>query len=123
MPYLHKQLDVWQQSMNLSVDIYRLTASFPVEERYGLSQQMRRASVSIPSNIAEGCGRASLRDYLHFVAIARGSLNELETQLELALRLGFRQPDPNLERSVISVGQLVNGLYRSLKRKLEPPAG
>ena len=70
--------------MQLAKAVYQLTAGFPTEERYGLAQQMRRAAVSIPSNIAKGAGRNGAKEYLHFIGIARGSLAELETQLQLA---------------------------------------
>jgi len=80
----HEQLEAWKFAMQLAKVIYQLTAGFPTEERYGLAQQMRRAAVSIPSNIAEGAGRNGAKEYLHFIGIARGSLAELETQLQLA---------------------------------------
>lgn len=83
----HEKLDVWQDSMNLVTAVYRLTAGFPSEEKFGLSSQMRRASVSIPSNIAEGAARNSIQDYKRFLIVARSSLTELETQLQIAARL------------------------------------
>ena len=79
--------------MELAKAVYQMTATFPAEKRYGLSQQMRRAAVSIPSNIAEGAGRNGAKEYLHFIGVARGSLAELETQMQLAVILGFTTAD------------------------------
>ena len=85
----HERLDVWRDSMNLVETIYRLTGTFPHDERFGLTSQLRRAAVSIPSNIAEGAARRSTPEYLHFLSIARGSLSEASTQLQIARRLGY----------------------------------
>lgn len=92
----HKDLLVWQRSMKLVKEIYLLTEDFPSREVYGLSSQMRRCAVSIPSNIAEGKSRHTRRDYKHFIVIACGSAAELETQLELALELGFANKDKTI---------------------------
>jgi four helix bundle protein len=89
----YRDLVVWQRSIQLSLAIYRLTAAFPLEERYGLSSQLRRAGVSVPSNIAEGYGRGSRKEYKQFLAIARGSTLEVQTQLTIARELGFCQQD------------------------------
>ena len=83
-PKSYKELTVWQQTRKLTAYIYTLTRQFPVEERYGLINQMQRAAISIPSDIAEGCGRQHPRDTIQFLAIARGSLYEIETQTYLA---------------------------------------
>jgi four helix bundle protein len=88
-----RDLLVWQRAMELSVAIYELTKSFPVEERFGLTNQLRRASVSIPSNIAEGFGRGTRKEYKQFLCVARGSALEVQTQLELAHRLSFGRSD------------------------------
>ena len=85
----HKKLDVWALSMELSRTVYRLTAAFPKDERFGLMSQMRRAAVSIPSNIAEGAARDSDNEFRNFLSSARGSLSELDTQLDLSYDLGF----------------------------------
>lgn len=85
----YKELMVWQKSMNLVEEIYKLTASLPKEEQFGLVNQMRRAAVSIPSNIAEGQSRQSAKEYLHFLSIARGSKAELSTQIEICIRLCY----------------------------------
>jgi len=85
----HKQLIVWQKSIELVVEIYKLTESFPKTEIYGLANQMRRAAISIPSNIAEGSARGHRQEYCQFVRIAFASATELETQLLIAKKLGF----------------------------------
>jgi four helix bundle protein len=93
----HKGLDVWKLSMDLVVEIYSLTSRFPPSEKYGLCAQMRRSSISIPSNLAEGAARRSLREYGRFISISRGSLSELDTQLDLSVRLGFMSPSKRSE--------------------------
>jgi four helix bundle protein len=87
-----RDLKVWQRSMEMAKAVYRLTQAFPKEEIYGLRSQMRRAAVSIPSNIAEGHGRLGTREYRQFLGIARGSNFELQTQLEIARSLGYGDP-------------------------------
>lgn len=84
-----KDLEVWKRSMDLVTQIYRITQNFPVNEQYGLTSQMRRAAVSIPSNIAEGQGRHNSKEFIHFLYIAKGSLAELDTQLQICQRLGL----------------------------------
>jgi four helix bundle protein len=84
-----RDLLVWQKSMELTVAVYRITQSFPREEGFGLTSQLRRSSISIPSNIAEGQGRLNTREFRQFLGVARGSNCELQTQLEIALRLGL----------------------------------
>jgi len=117
----HRQLKVWQMAIDLAMQIQKLTLSFPREELYGLTSQMRRAAVSIPSNIAEGYGRGG-KDYARFVSIAYGSLLELETQLELARC--FEYVDAATHTAVSStcseVGRLLNGLRSSLKLPPNP---
>lgn len=89
MPASHRELTVWSKSMDVAVQVYQLTERFPRTEMYRLTSQVTRAAASVPANIAEGNGRASRRDYAHFLAIAKGSLNETETFLFLAIRLGY----------------------------------
>ncbi len=112
-----RNLIAWQKAKALAKDIYLVTRSFPKEEMYGLTIQMRRAAVSIPSNIAEGKGRSSRKDYCHFLTQARGSLYELETQVELALDLGYA--DSKTAKPLLSqcdeLGRILNGLIRSLQ--------
>lgn len=112
-----RALKVWGQSMTLVEDIYRLSSRFPNTERFGLVSQMRRAAVSIPSNIGEGKRRKRQRALLHHLDIALGSQGELEVQLELAQRLGFATPKqigPVMDR-VAEVGRMLNGLIDALQ--------
>ena len=85
----HKDLRVWQSAIALVEDVYRLTSTFPRDEQFGLTSQMRRAAVSVPSNIAEGSARQTTKELLHFLSIAAGSLAELDTQLEITVRLNL----------------------------------
>jgi four helix bundle protein len=108
----HRDLVAWQKAMELVFDIYRLTARFPKEELYGLTSQLRRAAVSVPSNIAEGYGRNSRREFHQFLGHARGSLAEVETQLLIASELNYLTADacgPLFER-VARLARLLNGL-------------
>jgi four helix bundle protein len=112
----YRDLVAWQKAMDLAERIYRETAGFPLEERYGLTAQMRRAATSIPSNIAEGQGRRSSDDeFVRFLRIALGSLCELETQLELSLRLKMISAEQlsDVRPPAEEVGRLINGLIRS----------
>jgi four helix bundle protein len=108
----HERLDAWKFSMELAKAVYQMTATFPVEERYGLSQQMRRAAVSIPSNLAEGAGRNKTKEYLHFIGMSRGSLAELETQMQLAVMLGLTTPDHPAFDLADRAGKLLTGLHK-----------
>ena len=85
----YKELKIWQKSMDLVELVHKLTSSFPKEEKFGLISQIQRCSVSIPSNIAEGAGRNSNKEFKHFLSIANGSSNELSTQLHLSIRIGY----------------------------------
>ena len=113
----YRELLVWQDAMALAEATYRLTSALPKEEVYGLSSQMRRSAVSIPSNIAEGYARESPASYLQFLRIARGSLRELETQLMLATRVGLLSGEKVDEALGIcdAVGRKLHGLIRSIK--------
>jgi four helix bundle protein len=112
----YKDLVVWQRSIELSLSIYRLTATFPVEERFGITSQLRRASVSIPSNIAEGYGRGTRKEYKQFLSIARGSTLEVQTQLIIADALGYCNLDTLRRAEPLS--QEVSKMLYSLIRKL-----
>ena len=89
----HKDLNVWKMSIDLVMDIYRITKAYPKEEQYGLVHQMKRAAVSVPSNIAEGAARLHPREFIQFLNIAKGSLSELETQLLISGKLDFVKED------------------------------
>jgi carbamoyl-phosphate synthase large subunit len=116
-----RELTVWQLAMSLAKNVYELTATFPREERYGLSAQLQRCAVSIPSNIAEGNARASVRDYARFVSIALGSSAELQTQLLLSAELGLG--DESLRAQALEscdrAGQMLQRLRQALGRRLE----
>jgi four helix bundle protein len=114
-----RELRVWQAAMNLVEKIYFLTRTFPKEETYGLTSQVRRAAVSIPSNIAEGHTREHIKEYLHHLSIAQASLAELETQLEIAVRLKYILPNQlkELLNDVNSLGKQMYSLRNALMRK------
>lgn len=118
MKRAHHDLKAWQISMHLVEDVYRLTSAFPDSEKFGLIAQMRRASISVPSNIAEGAGRNSDGEFLNFLGIARGSLSELETQLHLSRRLGFVGSEPiELMVRIDEAFSLIGGLINSVKNR------
>ena len=112
-----RELDVWNASMALAILCYRLTNAFPPDERYGLTSQVRRASSSLAANIAEGHNRRSRRAYLNHVNIALGSQAELDTLLEIAMRLDYLQPADfgELRAALDRTGRLLHGLSRSLE--------
>ena len=113
MEFLFKNLIVWQRALELTKLVYGFAKQFPAEERYALADQLRRAAASVPSNIAEGNGRAGNKDYAHFLAIARGSLYETITQLELAKDLGYIE---NYD-SVIPLAEEISRMLTSMLRK------
>ena len=114
----HKKLRVWQEAMELAKTVYRVTVELPSEEKYGLTSQMRRAAVSVPSNIAEGAARQGSKESTQFFTIARGSLSELDTQVELCRALGFLTPDniSLLTSQLETVDALLSGLIRYKKK-------
>ena len=115
-----RELEVWQYSMDLVEMVYRKLRTFPPEERFALCDQLRRAVVSIPSNIAEGFGRNTHKDFAHFLSQARGSLYEVETQLEVAVRLGYMTPDSEITAKISSVSKMLWSLRAHLN--VTPPA-
>ncbi len=112
-----EDLIAWQKAMRLAEEIYKLTRSLPEKERFGLCSQMRRAAVSVPSNIAEGHGRGSRQDYIRFLRTARGSINELRTQLMLASRLELVSGNPAIDDLAREVAVILQALIRSLEKK------
>ena len=114
----YKDLLAWQKSMDLVTAFYRTTAGFPKEEQFGLTSQLRRAAVSIPSNIAEGQGRLSQNEFRYFLGQARGSLMEVETQLQISHNLGYveRQRLDHLLNDCAEVGRILNGLIASVTK-------
>ena len=117
--YSFEKLHVWQESILLTEKIYQLTTAFPAEEKFGLTSQLRRASSSIALNIAEGRGRFSRKEFIHFLYIARGSLYEVITCIELALRLGFlpSQDVLELQNLIFKIQSQLSGLINSMKEK------
>ena len=113
----YRDLVAWQLAMDLVTEVYRVTKLFPVEERYGLTNQLRRAAVSVPSNIAEGQARFSAKQFHRFPGTARGSLVEIETQLEIAKNLGYlsRVQAAALLKSTAETGRVLNGLLAAIK--------
>ena len=113
----HHELKAWQDAMELVKEIYRVTRDFPKEEIYGLVSQMRRAAISIPSNIGEGAARGGDREFIQFLIIARGSLSELETQLLISNDLGYMQDVPDIQERIDRLFALIGGLLRSLRER------
>ncbi|MCX6183695.1 MAG: four helix bundle protein [Flavobacterium sp.] len=114
----YKDLLIWQKGINIVVNVYELTEEFPKEERYALTSQLKRAALSIPSNIAEGYGRNSTQSYIYFITIARGSLFELETQLILAEKLKLIKNEKlfaNLMNQIIEESKMINSFITKIE--------
>ena len=114
----YKNLNVWKLSIQLSKDIYLLVKKFPLEERFGLTDQIKRSAVSVPSNIAEGQARNSNKDFIRFLLISKGSLAELETQLIISKELGFIDSNELLcfTTTITSIGKMISSLIKSLEK-------
>jgi len=112
-----RELKVWQLSMDMVTEIYKVSESFPKQEVYGLTSQIRRCSVSIPSNIAEGSSRHNAKEFIQFLYIANGSLSEFETQIEIALRLGYCKDISKFIDSIKQIRSMLSGLINALKDK------
>jgi four helix bundle protein len=112
----YTELIAWQKGIELVSDVYKATKTFPADERFGLTNQVRRAAVAIPSNIAEGQGRNTTKDFLHFLYVARGSLQEVGTQVHIARRLSFldEASAARLLEAITELARILNGLIRSL---------
>jgi len=117
----YRDLTVWQKAVEMVTDAYRLSATFPKSEDFGLRIQVRRAAVSVPANIAEGHGRTGIREYLHHLSIAHGSLAEFETLLKVAVNLGYLEPSgvEAIEKQSEEVSRLVRALMRRLRERAE----
>lgn len=113
----HKDLKVWQEAMLLVEDTYSIANSFPKAEMYGLTSQIKRSAISIPSNIAEGAGRKGQAEWTRFLYIALGSLSELETQMELAVRLNFTQNNESFFKRLYHIRNMISKLIQSLNVK------
>jgi four helix bundle protein len=117
----HRDLIAWQRAMDLATDVYRTVESFPNRETYNLTMQLCSSAGSVPSNIAEGKGRLSKKEYVQFLSRARGSLLEVETRLEIAQRVGLLSDDrfQQLFEQAARVGRVLNGLIRSVQRQIK----
>ena len=115
----HENLEVWKKSVDFVVEIYKLTESFPNEEKFGLTSQVRRASVSIPTNIAEGAARTSNKEFAHFLSISQGSASEVATEILIAAKLGFIEKESFAEISakLNEIGRMITGLRNHIKSK------
>ncbi|MBV8069924.1 MAG: four helix bundle protein [Acidobacteriaceae bacterium] len=115
----YRDLAVWQRAMNVAVDCYRATPRFPKHETYGLTAQLHRAAVSVAANIAEGRSRQHTREFLYHLSVAYGSLAELETHIEIALRLAYLPSEEahRLLSDCAQIGRMINGLLTSLHRR------
>jgi four helix bundle protein len=114
----HKKLNVWRSAMPLVAEIYQLTEPFPSKETYGLTSQIRKSAISIPSNIAEGAARQTRKEFINFLHVAQGSLSELDTQLEIAVQLGFLK-EKNfeiLDNQTQQIDKMISGLIRHQKK-------
>ena len=114
----HLDLRVWQEALELVTRVYSVTNTFPADERFGLTSQVRRASVSVPSNIAEGAARGSRKEFIHFLTIARGSLSELDTQLRIARNLEFLADIDSLITDVERLQAAMGSLIKSQRDRL-----
>ena len=116
----HEKLDVWKQAIEMVVTIYECTNSFPNDERFGLTSQIRRAAVSVPANIAEGAGRHHDKEFLQFLGVAQGSASELETELLIAHRLGYVDEVKfrSVYEEVNSVARMIVGLSKHLRSRI-----
>lgn len=112
-----KDLKVWQESMDLVTEIYRISDFFPENEKFGLTSQIRRCAISIPSNIAEGCARKGNRELLQFLYVSLGSLAELETQYEIAQNLKYIKESEEIRNKIIFIRIMLSNLIKSIKNK------
>ena len=113
----YKELLVWQKSMTLVTLIYDVSKTFPDDERFGLTSQMRRCSISVPSNIAEGWGRLSRKNYIQFLRVSRGSLYELETQILITKQLNYINDSESIENLITEISKMLNSLIKKLDAK------
>lgn len=116
----YRDLSVWQLGMDIAVAIYQLTSNFPSEEKYGLTSQLRRAATSVPANIAEGHARSSTKEFLHFLSILIGSIAEITTFIELAVRLGYSSESASRELlyQIQQERRMLRGLQSSLRKRI-----
>ena len=114
---VHTELNVWRKAIDLTIDIYQITARFPKSERYSITSQLRRSVVSVPSNIAEGAGRKTDKEFIQFLYIALGSIAEVETQIMIANKLNYINDISMSLRNLTEVRKMISGLINHLKNK------
>ncbi|MBK9153563.1 MAG: four helix bundle protein [Chloracidobacterium sp.] len=116
----HRNLDVWKKAVEFTVEVYRVTDTFPKDERFGLTSQIRRAAVSIAANIAEGAGRKSDRDFLRFLSMAQGSASEVETEIVIAHQLTYLDDGvvEGLGAKLDDIGRMITGLCNHLSKRI-----
>ncbi len=116
----HKKLAAWKESIHLVIMVYEITRNFPQSEIFGLISQIRRAVISIPANVAEGAARQTRREFVQFLYIARGSVSEMDTYIEIARKLGYigKESMVKVDEKMMDVDKILTGLIQSLKRKL-----
>jgi four helix bundle protein len=116
----HEKLDVWRKAIEFVLEVYKATESFPKEEKFGLTSQVRRAAVSVPANLAEGAARSSRKEFAHFISNAQGSASEVETELLIAYRLGYlSEAKYSLLRGAHDdLGKMLNGLSRHVRQRI-----
>ena len=112
----HKDLDIWKRSISLVKNVYTITKQFPPDEKFGIIHQMRRCAISVPSNIAEGAGRMSQKEFAHFLSISQGSLAELETQIIISGELEYISDTEYLESEIGAIRAMIAGLIRNVTR-------
>ncbi len=111
-----ENLEVWKKSIKLVKEVYNIISEFPKEEKFSLCDQIRRSSVSVPSNIAEGSGRQSKKEFIQFLYISLGSINELETQLIVSNEIGYVKDIPEIRARILEIKKMINALISSLKK-------
>lgn len=116
----HEKLDVWTKAVEMVIVVYSITRSFPADERYGLTSQIRRAAVSIPANIAEGAARQSDKEFYQFLSIAQGSSSELETELRIAKNLGYLSLEDyeRMYSEINTIARMIVGLSKSVRNRI-----
>lgn len=116
----HRNLEVWKRAIVLAEQIYKITKCFPADERFSLTDQIRRAVISVPSNIAEGSGRQTPKDFANFLSIARGSLAEIDAQLVVAQRLGYVSDINAVTDEIVQLSKMLNAFITNLRSKIYP---
>ncbi len=114
----HRNLEVWKRAIALAEQIYKITKNFPADERFALTDQIRRAVISVPSNIAEGSGRQTAKDFANFLSIARGSLAEIDAQLVVAQRLGYVSDINDVTNEIVQLSKMLNAFTTNLRSKI-----